>query len=81
MNPTFKLSLEGHTDAVGTETYNIGLSKSRVNAVKDFLVLNGIAADRIVPQHHGEAKPVADNANADGRKSNRRVDVIIIKGE
>lgn len=79
MNPTFKLSLEGHTDAVGTETYNIGLSKSRVNAVKDFLVLNGISADRIVNQHHGESKPVATNDHPDGRKSNRRVDVVIIK--
>jgi len=79
MNPTYKLSLEGHTDAVGTETYNIGLSKSRVNAVKDFLVLNGISADRIVNQHHGESKPVATNDHPDGRKSNRRVDVVIIK--
>ncbi len=78
MNPTYKLSLEGHTDAVGTESYNIGLSKNRVNAVRDFLVMNGIATERIIIQHHGEGKPVATNDNADGRKSNRRVDVEII---
>jgi type IX secretion system PorP/SprF family membrane protein len=78
VNPNYKLSLEGHTDAVGTESYNVGLSKNRVNAVRDFLIMNGISPDRIVPQHHGETKPVADNANADGRKSNRRVDVTII---
>ena len=78
MNPTYKLSLEGHTDAIGTEAYNVGLSKNRVNAVKDFLIMNGIAADRIIIQHHGETKPVATNDNADGRKSNRRVDVNII---
>ena len=78
MNPTYKLSLEGHTDAVGTESYNIGLSKNRVNAVRDFLVMNGIATERIIIQHHGEGKPVATNNNADGRKSNRRVDVEII---
>ncbi len=78
MNPTYKLSLEGHTDAVGSEAYNVGLSKNRVNAVRDFLVMNGIATERIIIQHHGEAKPVANNANADGRKSNRRVDVEII---
>ena len=78
MNPSYKLSLEGHTDAVGTESYNVGLSKNRVNAVRDFIIMNGISPDRIVPQHHGETKPVADNANADGRKSNRRVDVEII---
>jgi type IX secretion system PorP/SprF family membrane protein len=78
MNPTYKLSLEGHTDAVGTEAYNVGLSKNRVNAVRDFLVMNGIAAERIIIQHHGEGKPVAANDNANGRKSNRRVDVEII---
>ncbi|MBM3165437.1 MAG: PorP/SprF family type IX secretion system membrane protein [Bacteroidetes bacterium] len=78
MNPSYKLSLEGHTDAVGTESYNIGLSKNRVNAVRDFIIMNGISPDRIVPQHHGETKPVADNSNPDGRKSNRRVDVEII---
>jgi type IX secretion system PorP/SprF family membrane protein len=78
MNSTYKLSLEGHTDAVGTEAYNVGLSKNRVNAVRDFLVINGIAAERIIIQHHGEGKPVAANNNADGRKSNRRVDVQII---
>ncbi len=79
MNPTYKLSLEGHTDAVGTEAYNVGLSKNRVNAVRDFLVMNGIAAERIIIKHHGEGKPVATNDNADGRKSNRRVDVQIIR--
>lgn len=78
MNPSYKLSLEGHTDAVGTESYNVGLSKNRVNAVRDFIIMNGISPDRIVPQHHGETKPVADNSNPDGRKSNRRVDVTII---
>jgi type IX secretion system PorP/SprF family membrane protein len=78
MNPTYKLSLEGHTDAVGTEAYNVSLSKNRVNAVRDFLVINGIAAERIIIQHHGEGKPVATNDNADGRKSNRRVDVQIM---
>ena len=79
MNPTYKLSLEGHTDAVGTEAYNVGLSKNRVNAVRDFLIMNGIAAERIIIKHHGEGKPVATNDNADGRKSNRRVDVQIIR--
>lgn len=79
MNPTYKLFLEGHTDAVGTEAYNIGLSKNRVNAVRDFLILNGISTERILLQHHGEGKPIATNENADGRKSNRRVTVEIIR--
>ena len=51
---------------------------NRVNAVRDFIIMNGISPDRIVPQHHGETKPVAENTTVDGRKSNRRVDVQIL---
>ena len=78
-NPTFKLSLEGHTDATGAESYNVGLSKNRVNAVKDFLILNGINTDRIIIKHFGETQPKTSNDTPLGRKDNRRVDVMIIK--
>ena len=78
-NPTFKLSLEGHTDATGAESYNIGLSKNRVNAVKDFLIMNGINTDRIIIKHFGETQPKTSNDTPLGRKDNRRVDVMIIK--
>jgi len=78
-NPTFKLSLEGHTDATGAESYNVGLSKNRVNAVKDFLIMNGINADRIIIKHFGETQPKTSNDTPLGRKDNRRVDVMIIK--
>ena len=78
-NPTFKLSLEGHTDATGAESYNVGLSKNRVNAVKDFLILNGINSDRIIIKHFGETQPKTSNDTPLGRKDNRRVDVMIIK--
>jgi len=78
-NPSFKLSLEGHTDATGAESYNVGLSKNRVNAVKDFLILNGINADRIIINHFGETQPKTSNDTPLGRKDNRRVDVMIIK--
>jgi type IX secretion system PorP/SprF family membrane protein len=78
-NPTFKLSLEGHTDATGAESYNVGLSKNRVNAVKDFLILNGINTDRIIIKHFGETQPKTTNDTPLGRKDNRRVDVMIIK--
>jgi len=78
-NPSFKLSLEGHTDATGAESYNVGLSKNRVNAVKDFLILNGINADRIIIKHFGETQPKTSNDTPLGRKDNRRVDVMIIK--
>jgi type IX secretion system PorP/SprF family membrane protein len=78
-NPSFKLSLEGHTDATGAESYNVGLSKNRVNAVKDFLILNGINTDRIIIKHFGETQPKTSNDTPLGRKDNRRVDVMIIK--
>lgn len=78
-NPSFKLSLEGHTDALGTEVYNVDLSKNRVNAVKDFLIMNGINADRIIIKHFGETQPKTSNDTPLGRKDNRRVDVMIIK--
>jgi type IX secretion system PorP/SprF family membrane protein len=78
-NPTFKLSLEGHTDALGSEVYNVDLSKNRVNAVKDFLIMNGINADRIIIKHFGETQPKTSNDTPLGRQDNRRVDVMIIK--
>ena len=78
-NPTFKVSLEGHTDAIGSEVYNVDLSKNRVNAVKDFLIMNGINTDRIIIKHFGETQPKTSNNTPLGRQDNRRVDVIIIK--
>ena len=69
---------EGHTDNVGTEAYNLGLSKRRAAAVRDYLVSGGIAADRIKVEGFGESKPVASNDTADGRAQNRRVELRVI---
>ncbi|MBM3430011.1 MAG: type IX secretion system membrane protein PorP/SprF, partial [Bacteroidetes bacterium] len=55
--PEIKIELQGHTDAVGAETYNVGLSKNRVNAVREFLIANGIDTKRIICDYHGETKP------------------------
>ncbi|MFM7565968.1 MAG: PorP/SprF family type IX secretion system membrane protein [Flavobacteriales bacterium] len=79
VNPSLKLSLEGHTDAMGSESYNINLSKNRVNAVKDFLIYNGIPQERIIIEHHGETKPKQSNETTQGRQSNRRVDIRILE--
>jgi type IX secretion system PorP/SprF family membrane protein len=74
-----KISLQGHTDAQGPENYNVMLSKNRVSAVRDFLLSNGINANRIVIEALGEKVPIADNSSKEGRKLNRRVEVRFIE--
>jgi OOP family OmpA-OmpF porin len=75
-NPTMTLQLEGHTDSIGTEVYNQGLSERRANAIKNALMeRNGVSADRINAVGFGEEKPIATNETAEGRKLNRRVEL------
>jgi OOP family OmpA-OmpF porin len=74
-NADLRISVEGHTDSVGPEDYNMRLSVRRAESVKSFLVGEGIAGDRIQTRGWGELKPVADNSTAEGRAQNRRVEV------
>lgn len=69
--------VEGHTDSQGTPTSNQVLSESRARAVMDFLVLRGVSAQAITSVGIGQARPVADNAYAEGRANNRRVEIIV----
>ena len=71
-----KVEVAGHTDSVGTEAYNMGLSLRRAEAVRRYLVGKGIAADRLIVRGYGESRPVADNATAEGRFQNRRVELV-----
>lgn len=73
------IKMEGHTDNQGTEEYNMKLSKDRVEAVKQFLVANGVEAERIKTSYFGETKPIADNGTREGRATNRRVAMEIEK--
>lgn len=69
-----EVSVHGHTDSQGSDSYNQKLSQSRAEAVKASLITKyGIAADRVNAIGYGESQPVADNSTADGRKKNRRV--------
>ncbi|MFN8625691.1 MAG: OmpA family protein [Candidatus Binatia bacterium] len=69
--------VEGHTDSVGTDQYNLGLSRRRAETVRAYLVDHGIARSRITAEGMGEAKPVASNDTADGRVQNRRVELHV----
>jgi OOP family OmpA-OmpF porin len=68
----------GHTDSVGTDAYNQKLSVRRAEAVKAFLVSQGIEKNRIYTEGKGEKQPVADNKTKEGRAKNRRVEIEVV---
>ena len=68
----------GHTDSVGTDTYNQKLTVKRADAVKAYLVSKGIEKNRVYTEGKGEKQPVADNKTAEGRSKNRRVEVEVV---
>ncbi len=67
--------IEGHTDNVGTDEYNLNLSRTRAKAVMNYFVAKGIPVARISSQGYGESKPVATNDTEEGRAKNRRVEI------
>jgi outer membrane protein OmpA-like peptidoglycan-associated protein len=75
--PELKLEVEGHTDSTGSEEFNQRLSEKRADSVRDYLVGAGISAESIVARGFGETEPLADNSTAQGRKLNRRVEMIV----
>src|SRR5260370_15009443 len=70
--PGLKLQVEGYTDSVGSDEYNQKLSENRADAVRNFLLTQGVQEANITSTGYGKAKPVADNATAQGRAQNRR---------
>jgi len=69
-----QVEISGHTDSVGSEEYNQALSLRRAQAVKNWLVQKGIAANRMKTVGKGENEPVASNDTAEGRAKNRRIE-------
>jgi len=73
-----RIEVAGHTDNVGNEDLNQGLSMRRAKTVRDFLIRFGVDADRLTFEGYGEAQPIADNGTADGRATNRRVELRLV---
>jgi outer membrane protein OmpA-like peptidoglycan-associated protein len=76
-NPTRNVVIEGHTDNIGSDAYNQDLSERRAEAVRNFLIQNGIRAERTTAQGWGKSYPVTSNDTEAGRQQNRRVEIII----
>jgi len=74
-NPNMSVELQGHTDNIGSQEYNMGLSLRRANAVADYLESKGISSDRLTTKGFGFSKPVALNGTEFGRSLNRRVEL------
>jgi outer membrane protein OmpA-like peptidoglycan-associated protein len=77
--PESNFTLEGHTDSDGPKSSNQLLSERRANAVRDYLISNGVNADRLVAAGFGEDYPIDSNATRAGKKNNRRVEVKLRK--
>lgn len=71
------LAVEGHTDSIGTDEYNRRLSEQRAEAVRDYLVQQGIKSDAITSSGFGKTEPVATNDTPEGRQQNRRVELVV----
>jgi outer membrane protein OmpA-like peptidoglycan-associated protein len=71
------IEVQGYTDSQGAADYNIGLSQRRADSVRSYLVGKGVPADKISARGYGKDRPVADNATAEGRADNRRVEIVV----
>ncbi len=75
-HPDLKFSVEGHTDNVGDEDFNMKLSLARAESVRDKLISMGIASDRFEVKGFGETMPAETNETAEGRANNRSVEFV-----
>jgi outer membrane protein OmpA-like peptidoglycan-associated protein len=79
--PNSSLTIVGHTDSVGTDSYNQSLSERRARSASAYLQSKGIAASRLTAVGRGETEPIASNSTEEGRQRNRRVEVAIYASE
>jgi outer membrane protein OmpA-like peptidoglycan-associated protein len=80
-NPETNIMVIGHTDAVGSDQFNMNLSQQRAAAVKSYAAAQGIASSRLTTVGKGESEPIADNSTDTGKSQNRRVEIVIVANE
>ena len=77
--PRLKIELQGHTDSAGPDAYNMKLSGERANAVRTYLIMQGVPEQQLTSRGYGESQPVADNKTEEGRAQNRRVVMNVLE--
>lgn len=77
--PDLQIELQGHTDSAGADRYNLGLSQRRADAVRAYLLSQGVSASQVVARGYGESQPVANNDSPEGRAQNRRVVMKVLR--
>lgn len=78
-HPETKVEVGGHTDSIGTISYNLALSKRRARAVRSYLISKGISRERLMVKAHGASRPVASNETEEGRAKNSRVELNVLE--
>ena len=78
-DPTKKVRISGHTDYVGSDAYNLALSKQRAESAASYLISKGISPEQLVLEWYGESVPVDTNSTPEGRAKNRRVEIEMIE--
>ena len=76
-HPGLRLEVDGYTDGIGSEAYNMKLSEQRAGGVRDYLIGQGLAQDNVTSRGFGKENPVASNDTAAGRQKNRRVEMVV----
>jgi outer membrane protein OmpA-like peptidoglycan-associated protein len=76
-HPGLSLEVEGHTDSIGSDEYNMRLSERRANSVRDYLIAQGVSPAIVTARGFGKTMPIADNSTPQGRQMNRRVELVV----
>ena len=75
--PSLRVQVEGHTDSIGSDEYNLSLSERRAEAVRDYFIQQGISTSAISARGFGKSQPIASNDTPEGRQQNRRVELVL----